>query len=169
MRVEIAESIPEQAGGIAIASTDPAARRALQNFAGMIGAADSLFSSEQRGTVPAAGESARGRTCAGDFVLSFRSAKLARDRKLHFLLVEKLIELLKGAGSAEFLLAKVCLFSPGSKAATRAGCAVWLSLEATGDSHEQAGLRWSLGLAHLQQALLFTSRYLRQQISKLRT
>jgi len=41
-----------------------------------------------------------------------------------------------------------------------------MELEAAGDSSEQATLRWGLGLAHLQQALLFTSRYLRQQNSQ---
>jgi len=39
-------------------------------------------------------------------------------------------------------------------------------LEAVGDNGDQAALRWGLGLAHLQQALLFTSRHLRQLISQ---
>jgi hypothetical protein len=169
MRVEIVESIPEYGAGTAMVSSDLAARRALTNFFAMIGTDNSLFSGAPRGTVPTERKSVKDHTCGGDFVFAFRSAELARDRKLHFLLVEKLIELLKEAGSAEFLLAKVCLISTGAKEAIGLECAVWLSLEATGDSHEQAGLRWSLGLAHLQQALLFTSRYLRLQISQLRT
>jgi hypothetical protein len=41
-----------------------------------------------------------------------------------------------------------------------------IELEAVGDNSDQAALRWGLGLAHLQQALLFTSRYLRQLISQ---
>jgi hypothetical protein len=43
---------------------------------------------------------------------------------------------------------------------------VRVDLEAVGDSNEQATLRWGLGLAHVQQALLFSSRYLRQKISQ---
>jgi hypothetical protein len=39
--------------------------------------------------------------------------------------------------------------------------ALWLRLDATGESAEQAVLRWGLGLTHIQQALLFTSRHLR--------
>jgi hypothetical protein len=39
-------------------------------------------------------------------------------------------------------------------------------LLAKGDSAEQAALRWGLGLAHLQQALLFTSRHLRQHLKQ---
>ncbi len=169
MRVEIVDSVPEQTAGMEMASTDPAALRALKSFVAMMRSDDSLFSSEQRRTTPAGGKSASGWTCAGDFVLAFRSVELACDRKLHFLLVEKLIELLKGAGSSESLLAKVCLFSRDSKAETTSSHAVWLFLEATGDSHEQAALRWSLGLAHAQQALLFTSRFLRQQVTQPRT
>jgi hypothetical protein len=46
------------------------------------------------------------------------------------------------------------------------GLALRVDLEAVGDSNEQATLRWGLGLAHLQQALLFTSRHLRQKISQ---
>jgi hypothetical protein len=41
-----------------------------------------------------------------------------------------------------------------------------IELEAVGNNGDQAALRWGLGLAHLQQALLFTSRYLRQLISQ---
>jgi hypothetical protein len=39
-------------------------------------------------------------------------------------------------------------------------------LEARGTGGEQARLRWGLGVAHVQQALLFTSRYLRQQMGQ---
>jgi hypothetical protein len=41
-----------------------------------------------------------------------------------------------------------------------------MRLAAKGNTPEQAVLRWGLGLAHLQQALLFTSRHLRQQIAQ---
>jgi hypothetical protein len=41
-----------------------------------------------------------------------------------------------------------------------------MRLAAQGDSAEQAVLRWGLGLAHVQQALLFTSRHLRMRLAQ---
>jgi hypothetical protein len=95
-----------------------------------------------------------------------RGANLAGSRRLHFSLIEKLVELLKEAGSAESLGARICLTSESGAEAKPAGLALKLHLEARGNSAEQAALRWGLGVAHLQQALLFTSRYLRQQIGQ---
>ena len=73
---------------------------------------------------------------------------------------------LKNAGSPEVLAARLCLISEKRDAGVQGIFALKIELEAVGDSGEQAALRWGLGLAHLQQALLFTSRYLRQQISQ---
>jgi hypothetical protein len=107
-------------------------------------------------------------------VLEFRQAELSGNRSLHFLLIEKLIELLKEAGSAETLEATLCL-TPGSISMSSPGSeekliqkqfAIWIGLAAKGDSVEQAGLRWGLGLAHIQQALLFTSRHLRLHLAQ---
>jgi hypothetical protein len=88
--------------------------------------------------------------------------------------LEKLIELLKEAGSQESLEATLCLTSGSALGAKPANqeklnqneLAVWLRLAAKGDSTEQAVLRWGLGLAHVQQALLFTSRHLRLHLTK---
>jgi hypothetical protein len=46
--------------------------------------------------------------------------------------------------------------------------AVGIRLAAEGESAERAVLRWGLGLAHLQQALLFTSRHLRMQLAQVK-
>jgi hypothetical protein len=85
---------------------------------------------------------------------------------LYFQLLQKLIELLRGAGSQEVLMARLCLVSAGKDESTPGIFSLHIELEAVGDSGEQAALRWGLGLAHLQQALLFTSRYLRQRVSQ---
>jgi hypothetical protein len=85
---------------------------------------------------------------------------------MHFQLIQKLVELLKHAGSQDVLKAKVCLISGGQKNTPAGAFALRIQLEAAGESREQAALRWGLGLAQLQQALLFTSRYLRQAISQ---
>ena len=88
--------------------------------------------------------------------------------------MEKLIELLKEAGSSESLETTLCLTS-GSISVGSSGSqdkpsqkelALWLRLAAKGESPEQAVLRWGLGLAHIQQALLFTSRYLRLHLAQ---
>jgi hypothetical protein len=44
--------------------------------------------------------------------------------------------------------------------------ATGIRLAAKAESAEQAVLRWGLGLAHLQQALLFTSRHLRMHLAQ---
>lgn len=46
----------------------------------------------------------------------------------------------------------------------REGFHLALTLDATGDSPEQAELRWGLGLVRVQQALLFLSRVVRQHL-----
>jgi hypothetical protein len=81
-------------------------------------------------------------------------------------LLQKLVELLRVAGSAETLAARLCLAAHPGVDAKPAGFALRLRLEARGNSAEQAVLRWGLGVAHVQQALLFTSRYLRQQVAQ---
>jgi hypothetical protein len=42
---------------------------------------------------------------------------------------------------------------------------LWIRLAAKGESPEQAVLRWGLGLTHIQQALLFSSRFLRLHLA----
>ncbi|MGC2231721.1 MAG: hypothetical protein WBA09_09455, partial [Candidatus Acidiferrum sp.] len=56
--------------------------------------------------------------------------------------------------------------SDGEDQRKQKGLALWVRLSAKGDSPEQALLRWSLGLAHIQQALLFTSRHLRLHLAQ---
>ncbi len=104
-------------------------------------------------------------TCGGSFLVTFRDEKLVRNQGLYFQLIQKLTELLKEAGSQNVLAASICLISVEQKEIPKGTLGLKIHLEAKGDSSEQASLRWGLGLAHLQQALLFISRYLRQQIS----
>jgi hypothetical protein len=99
-------------------------------------------------------------------MVRFRSADLAANRALHFSLLEKLIELLKEAGSADVLAVWLFLSPQRAEEAKLPEFTLRLRLEARGDSSEQAALRWGLGLAHVQQALLYTSRYLRQQLGQ---
>lgn len=139
---------------------------ALQSFQSAMQGDSSFFDSRRTGDLQMAlGEDARA-TCSGGFHLSFRAKEFGGDRGLHFRLIQKLTELLKNAGSPEVLAARLCLLSERQDESTQGVFALRIELEAAGDSSEQAALRWGLGVAHVQQALLFTSRYLRQQITQ---
>lgn len=161
MRVEVVESMPEPRGAAGKAAEDPAVKLALLNFRSAIQSEDSLFTGHPAEGGPLSDGETGSERCFGDFVVAFKEEKFSRDRGMHFQLIQKLMELLKPAGSQEVLQAKLCLISGGHD--IPAGAFVLrIQLEAAGESREQAALRWGLGLAQLQQALLFTSRYLRQ-------
>lgn len=174
MRVEAVGEIPKRTGLSGARAGDAAAGLAIKSFLAAIESDDSLFGVAQPLAGPSTEESPSGRACFGDIVLEFRQAEHNGNRSLHFLLIEKLIELLKEAGSAETLEATLCL-TPGSISVSSSGSkektiqkqfAIWIRLAAKGDSAEQAVLRWGLGLAHIQQALLFTSRHLRLHLAQ---
>ena len=174
MRVEMVGEIPKRAVKAGAVASDTAAGLAIKTFLAAIESEASLFCVGQPVAGPSADEAAGGRVYFGDIVLEFREAENSRNRSLHFLLMEKLIELLKDAGSRESLETTLCLTS-GSISVSSSGIqdkpnqkalALRLRLAAKGDSSEQAVLRWGLGLAHIQQALLFTSRLLRLHLAQ---
>jgi len=166
MRVEAVSTIPKRTTTFAADTADSGTNLALKNFATATGGEDSLFVLLEPLQGPAHVGSDRPREFSADVVLGFRSPELARQRSVYFSLLEKLIELLKEAGSAETLAAEVCLLSETRDLPSRSQTALCVRLIAVGESPEQARLRWGLGLAHLQQALLFTSRFLRQQVKQ---
>ena len=159
MRVEVVENVAEELAGVE-AYTDAAVERALKNFTATVNGDDSLFAEESLG-VQLANVGEPSTRCAATIRLNFRDERMARSRGAYLSALEKLSELLKQAGSADSLLVKMALVA-------RDTGDFWLKLrlEALGNSVEQAGLRWSLGLAHVQQAVLFASRLLRQQIAR---
>jgi hypothetical protein len=174
MRVEAVGEIPKRTGVAGGVAGDAGAGLPIKNFLAAIDSDDSLFCVAQPLAGPSADKPGGDCVCSGDIVLEFREAENSHKRSLHFLLMEKLIELLKEAGSAETLEATLCL-TPGSISVSSSGSqerpnqkelALWIRLTAKGDSAEQAVLRWGLGLAHLQQALLFTSRHLRLHLAQ---
>jgi hypothetical protein len=164
MRVEVVEKIPEC--GATEAPDDIAVKLALQNFKSALQGDDSLLDSRVLGNwqVKSVGEVRA--SCAGGFELTLRRKEAGSSRGIHFQLMQKLIELLKDAGSPEIFAVKLCLISEAQDESGQEDRVLRMELESVGDSNEQAALRWGLGLAHVQQALLFTSRYLRQQISR---
>lgn len=166
MRVDVVERLLEHGEATGEATEDVSVKRALQNFQSAMQGDDSLFVSEYGGNsrINRAGDG-RG-ICCGNFSLSFKEKEFGRNRGLYFQLIQKLIELLKGAGSQEVLMARLCLVSARKIESSPGVFSLGIELEAVGDNGNQAALRWGLGLAHLQQALLFTSRHLRQLISQ---
>ena len=172
MRVEAVGRMPKRTAGSGRVPGDAAAI-AIKNFLAAIESDNSMFC-----VAPLAGPSADAQASGcvyfGDIVLEFREAGNSRNRSLHFMLMEKLIELLKEAGSPESLETTLCL-TAGSISVSGSGSeqkpnhrelALWMRLAAQGDSADQAVLRWGLGLAHIQQALLFTSRHLRMHLAQ---
>lgn len=172
MRVTVAEKMAPCVARAGQSGEGTAQALASKNFLAAIGGEDSMFRIAQPLVGPSCEKPAAVSICSGDIVLEFREAEQRGKRGLHFALLEKLVELLKDAGSPESLEATLCLTSASIPAGdsekrekrSAAELALWLRLDAKGDSPEQAVLRWGLGLTHLQQALLFTSRHLRLQL-----
>ena len=165
MRVVAVEQILHRTGGAVAAPGDAPVSLAIKNFLAAIESDDSLLSLLEPMSGPAAAEASGARVYAGEIVLEFRQAELARQKSLHFLLLERLTELLKEAGSQESLEATLCLTSRKQEDSNQKTHALWIRLAAKGESTDQAALRWGLGLSHLQQALLFTSRHLRLHLA----
>ena len=158
MRVDAVESIPERRGAMGEASEDPSVKRALLNFRSAIQSEDSLFEGHPTDAGRLAMVDTGHGICSGDFVLAFRGKDLSHDQGVHYQLIQRLIELLKNSGSQDVVAARLCLISEKQSEASKGAFVLRIQLEAVGESSEQAALRWGLGLAQLQQALLFTSR-----------
>ena len=166
MRIDVVERLPEQGAAAGEVAEDTSVKLALQNFQSAMQGDDSLFVSKHKGNWRE-GRAGDGRgICRGNFSLFFKEEEFGRNRGLYFQLIQKLIELLKSAGSQEVLMARLCLISAGKNESSPGVFSLGIELEAVGDNGDQAALRWGLGLAHLQQALLFTSRHLRLLISR---
>src|SRR5208282_4079029 len=110
MRVEAVGTIPKR-NEAGLAGGDAAAALAIKGFLTAIDGDDSLFCLAQALGALSTEESASGFVCSGETVLKFREGENSGNRSLHFLLIEKLIELLKEAGSQETLEATICLTS----------------------------------------------------------
>jgi hypothetical protein len=163
MRIEVVESIPEYPVANAAAIEDPSVKLALQNFRSALQSDDSMFDSQEAGTGPVAAGGDGPASCAGEFLVTFRDVEPGGSRGMYFQLIQKLAELLRDAGSRDVMAVSICLTTERPKGIPKGALGLRIRLEATGESSEKAALRWGLGLAHLQQALLFTSRYLRHK------
>jgi hypothetical protein len=144
-----------------------AAARRFRPMRGMLVAlnsAESLFASvasdtgtkENSGAAPAAEFASR-----VDVIFSAQRHNF--ERESFESLAGQVRVLLEMEASGDTLAAEVCVLRCIFPQAARPGYALRVKLTGFGSTPAQAELRWGLGVAHLQQALLFLSRTVRQQ------
>jgi len=145
----------------------PAARQyvPLRNFLAAVNGADSVFSSASASALlqpPPAGSSGEGFSFSSWTSLVFAETALNFDRDSYAEIVARLKGLLE-RDSGEALLATLRISPCQFTEQARQGYCLNIQLWAQGNSAGQAEMRWGLGLARLQQALLFSARALRQR------
>jgi hypothetical protein len=139
---------------------------ALRNFLIAVNSAESVFA-----TAAVAVESSSSPDVSADSIYEFGSRislvfaepSLNFDRGHYAELTAGLKELLE-RDSGESVQGKLQVSSCEFPRQSRRGFCLDIRLTARGDSGKQAELRWGLGLARLQQALLFRARGLGEQI-----
>jgi len=161
---------------LALGQIEPARRhRPLQNFLAAVNSADSVFSTARCKTwldFEGLGGEGQASEFASRIDLFFALEDFNLDRSRYEELAERLLELLAhdptDAVSARLCLHRCCFGAPArlpDGQGTR-GYALRVFLYARGATPGQAELRWGLGLARLQQALLFISRVIRQHLGQ---
>ena len=143
----------------------------LRNFLAAVNSADSVFSTakcrtwlnqDDRGSSAAGAEPCE---FASSIDLFFALDDFNFERSQYEGLIQRLQELLTGDAPADPLRAELCIRQCHFRAWERWGFYLALLLYARGSTPEQAELRWGLGLARMQQALLFLSRVIRHQLA----
>ncbi len=137
----------------------------LRNFLNAVNGAASAFitaSAEAKCNSPAAVSSGQAYEFASQIRLVFAEPSHNFDRERYTVLSSSMKELLeRDSASAARVVLRIspCDFPDQ----TRRGFCLGIRLVAQGNSAQQAELRWGLGLARVQQALLFKARTLRLQ------
>jgi hypothetical protein len=140
----------------------------LRSFLTFVNSADSLFTSASAGTkTDSPATVSAGNTCEfasqASLVFTESSLNFERDRYMDFTAsLKELLERDPGDAIRAVLRISPCDFP----AQNRRGFCLNIRLVAHGASAEQAEMRWGLGLARVQQALLFRARALRQQFGE---
>ncbi len=146
----------------------PAARLylPLRNFLAAVNSAESVFNSASARAQPHSpppDSSSEANDFSSQTTLVFAVSSLNFERDRYAELAARLKGLLeRDAGDALRVILRiaVCQFTDEN----RQGYSLSIHLIAQGASAEQAEMRWGLGLARLQQALMFSARALRQQL-----
>ena len=138
----------------------------LRNFLAAVNSADSVFTSASARAHPQSpppDSSGEANEFSSQASLVFADASLNFRRDHYAELAARLKGLLEreGGDALRVILRIVaCQFSDEN----HQGFGLSIHMIAEGTSAEQAEMRWGLGLARLQQALMFSARALRQQL-----
>lgn len=148
----------------------PAARQylPLRNFLTSVNGAESIFATASAATksdLQAAVSAGHAYEFASQATIVFAVPSLNWERRHYVELSSGLKELLE-RDTANAARAVLRIFPCDFVAEARRGFYLGIRLVAEGSSAQQAELRWGLGLARIQQALLFRSRALKQQIAE---
>jgi hypothetical protein len=140
--------------------------RALQVLLQAVNGEESFFRISLCETPQESGRDSSGHDqFSGSFLLMFSDEALNQQREQYFALLESLRELLAKAGSEDSLEARLGLAKSAGPGDQAAAYSLYLQLISRGESAAQAELRWGLGVAHFQQAVLFSARLLRKKLS----
>jgi hypothetical protein len=140
----------------------------LRNFLTSVNSAESIFATASASTksdLPAAVSAGAAYEFASQASIVFAVPSLNWERKNYADLSSGLKELLeRDTASAARAVVRIspCDFTLEN----RRGFCLSIRLVAEGSSAQQAELRWGLALARIQQALLFRSRAMKQQIEE---
>jgi hypothetical protein len=139
----------------------------LRNFLTSMNSAESIFATAGAATKsdsPATVSAGSPYEFASHAKIVFAATALNWERKNYAGLSSGLKELLE-RDTADAVRAVLRISPCDFTAENRRGFCLSVRLVAEGSSAQQAELRWGLGLARVQQALLFRSRALKQQIA----
>ena len=148
----------------AIAAIEPAHRHVpLGRFLDAVNGADSVFCTAKCSTQANRGAPASGEACgfASSVHLLFADEKYNFRQEHYEGLAKQLQDLLMRDAPADSLEVGLRIRSCRFRTAGRDGFCLVIQLQAQGATADHAELRWGLGLARLQQALLFLSRVVR--------
>lgn len=140
----------------------------LRNFLTSVNGAESIFataSATTKSDLPAAVSAGPAYEFASQATIVFAAPALNWERKNYVSLSSGLKELLE-RDTADNVRAVLRISPCDFAAENRRGFCLSIRLVAEGSSAQQAELRWGLGLARVQQAILFRSRALKQQIAE---
>jgi hypothetical protein len=139
----------------------------LRNFLASVNGGKSIFTSGSATTksdLPATVSASLAYEFASQARIVFAEPSLNWERRHYVDLSSGLKELLE-RDTADAIRAVLRISSCDFPAENRHGFCLDIRLVGEGGSAQQAELRWGLGLARVQQALLFRSRALKQQIA----
>ena len=140
----------------------------LRNFLTSVNGEDSIFATASatiKSDLPAAVSAGPAYEFASQMMIVFADSALNWEWRHYLDLNSGLKELLERDAN-DTVRAVLRISSCDFTADNRRGFCLTIRLVAEGSSAQQAELRWGLGLARVQQALLFRSRALKQRIAE---